>query len=348
MPRSSSLPLSIVTALLNRATSVSGVASYSTVRKSTLCQGLAQQSFRTSKDLQRRAKNAPCGAFLAIDFVMVPHAGLEMEGLNFHYSGQARTPLGHQFTSAALVKFGADPTPLLERFKVSRILETSTYPYRTATQEMIHTVTQCREAGVFVAGVLLDGEVGRDEVVTFSHDTQIPVLVRAKRTMTVQVEGEALTLNALADRFPPERCHLYAELNWRVRRLPVSRDVGAFDVLIIWRKVHGQWSCFFLFSTFDPSFTVRALLRAWKARWGIEVIHRLIKQNFGLGRCRCQTIQAQENWVWCVVEAFHAVLLVRQEHPQLTWRAAQQLAAQHAELYVLTDMQLAPQQLHAA
>jgi hypothetical protein len=348
MPRSSSLPLSIVTALLNRATSVSGIAPYSTVRKSTLCQELAQQSFTTNQDLQRRAKNAPQGAFLAIDFVMVPHVGLEMEGINFHYSGQARTQLGHQFTSAALVKFGADPTPLLERFKVSRLLETAAYPYRTATQEMIHTVTQCREAGVSIAGVLLDGEFGRDEVVTFSHDTQIPVLVRAKRTMRVDVEGETLTLNALAVRFPPERCHLYAEFGWRVRRLPVSRAVGAFDVLIVWRKVHGKWSCFFLFSTFDNSFTVRALLRAWKARWGIEVIHRLMKQNFALGRCRCRTIQAQDNWAWCVVEALHAVLLVRQEQPQLTWRAAQHRAAQHTELYVLTEMQPAPQQLHAA
>ncbi|UQN08859.1 hypothetical protein [Deinococcus sp. QL22] len=99
---------------------------------------------------------------------------------------------------------------------------------------------------------------------TFSHDTQIPVLERAKRNMSVHVEGESLTLNALAERFPPERCPLDAELGWRVRRLPVSRDVGAFDVLILWRRVHGEWSCFFLFSTFDPALTVRALPRAWK------------------------------------------------------------------------------------
>ncbi|UQN08860.1 hypothetical protein [Deinococcus sp. QL22] len=82
-----------------------------------------------------------------MDFVMVPHAGLEMEDLNFHSSSQVRIQLGHPFTSAALVKFGADPTPLLERFKVSGPLETPAYPYRTATQELIHTVTPCREAG---------------------------------------------------------------------------------------------------------------------------------------------------------------------------------------------------------
>ncbi|MXV22105.1 hypothetical protein, partial [Deinococcus xianganensis] len=130
------------------------------------------------------------GAFLAVDFVMVPHAGVEMEGVTYHYSGQAHTRLGHQFTSAALVKFGEDPVPLLERFKVSQRLETSQYPYRTATQEMIHTVNACRTAGVPIAGLLLDGEFGRDAAVTFSQETQIAVLIRAKASMTVQFEGE--------------------------------------------------------------------------------------------------------------------------------------------------------------
>lgn len=339
MPRLPSLPLSIVTALLHRVTSLNGMIPFATVRKSALCQFLAQQTFASPTDLQRRARNAPCGAFLAVDFVLVPHSGVEMEGLSLHYGGKERIRLGHQFTSAALVKLGHDPTPLRVQFKVSRMLETPMYPYRTATQEMIHTVQECRAAGVAMAGVLVDGEFGRDEVVAFSHETQIPMLVRAKRNMTVEFEGESLTLEALAGQFPPERCHLYAELEWRVRRLRVSRAVGTFDVLIVWRKVHGEWTCFFLFSTFDSSFTVRALLRAWKARWGIEVIHRFFKQNLGLGQCRCRKIQAQENWAWCVVEAFHAVLLVRQADLTLTWRSAQHLAAQNAKNDVLTDVE---------
>ncbi|WP_229844414.1 hypothetical protein, partial [Deinococcus indicus] len=64
-----------------------------------------------------------------------------------------------------------------------------------------------------------------------------------------------------------------------------------------------------------------------------------VLQNLGLGRCHCRTIQAQENWVWCVVEAFHAVLGVRREVPGMTWRAAQRQAAQHAEQYVLTGLE---------
>ncbi|BBN96558.1 PAS domain S-box [Deinococcus grandis] len=249
MPRTPSLSRSVITALLNRATSISAVVPYGTVGKSTLCQSLAQETFASTADLKRRARNAPDGAFLAVDFVMVPHAGVEMEGVTYHYSGQAHTRLGHQFTSAALVKFGEDPVPLLERFKVSQRLETSQYPYRTATQEMIHTVNACRTAGVPIAGLLLDGEFGRDAAVTFSQETQIAVLIRAKASMTVQFEGESLTLDALGQKFPPQRCHPYDAFGWRVRRLRVSREVGDFDVLIVWRKVHGEWTRFFLFKT---------------------------------------------------------------------------------------------------
>ncbi|OWL96159.1 hypothetical protein CBQ26_10245 [Deinococcus indicus] len=202
-----SLPQSIITAQLNRFTSLSGLVPYSTLRKSAISKEMARDTFASTEDFKRRARNAPSGAFLAIDFVMVPHAGRTTEDVNYHYSGQAQTRLGHQFTSAALVRFGEDPVPLLERFKVSQPLETTCYPYRTATQEMIHVVQDCLAADVPMAGLLLYGEFGRDAAVTFSREHQIPVLIRAKANMTVQFEGESLTLGALSRQFPPERCH---------------------------------------------------------------------------------------------------------------------------------------------
>ncbi|GAA0512581.1 hypothetical protein [Deinococcus depolymerans] len=78
MPRTPSLPHSIITAQLNRITSLSGLVPYSPLRKSAISQEMARDSFASTKDLQRRARNAPEGAFLAIDFVMVPHAGRTM------------------------------------------------------------------------------------------------------------------------------------------------------------------------------------------------------------------------------------------------------------------------------
>ena len=153
---------------------------YSTLRKSAISQEMVRRSYASTEDIQRRARNAPPGAFLALDFVMAPHAGRTMEGVSYYYSGQAQTRLGHQVTSAALVRFGEDPVALLERFKVSQALQTESYPYRAATQEMIHVVQDCLAAGVPMTGFLLDGEFGRDAALTFSHEHQIPVLIRAK------------------------------------------------------------------------------------------------------------------------------------------------------------------------
>ncbi len=63
---------------------------------------------------------------------------------------------------------------------MTQVLQTESHLYRTATQEMIHVVQDCPAAGVPMAGLLLDGEFGRDAGVTFSHGQQIPVLIRAK------------------------------------------------------------------------------------------------------------------------------------------------------------------------
>jgi len=50
-------------------------------------------------------------------------------------------------------------------------------------------------------------------------------------------------------------------------------------------------------------------------------------------------IRAQENRVWCVVKAFHAVLRVRRKVPGVTWGGAQRQAAQNAEQSVLTALE---------
>ena len=84
---------------------------------------------------------------------------------------------------------------------------------------------QERATGVPLAGLLLYDKFGRDAAVTFSYDTQIPVLIRAKANTTVHVEGESLTLDAMGKQFPPERCRLYAEFGWRVCRLRALREV---------------------------------------------------------------------------------------------------------------------------
>lgn len=261
-----------------------------------------------------------------------------MQGLNYHYhSGKKETCLSHQFTSTALVKYGHDPVPLEWCFKVSKALETEEYPYQTATQAVKSIVTDYRRAQVTFAGFIVDGEIGRDEALEFSLAEEIPVLIRAKNNMKVVFEGECLSLKQLAALFGPQCCHLYSDVQWRAKRLSVQRNEMAFDVLVIWRSVHGIWTPFFLFSTFPSTVTVHELLRAWKARWGIEVVHRFAKQSLGAGCCHYYDIRAHENWMFCVLDAFHHVLQMRRTIPGLLWRKAKQLAYLEMENVVKTD-----------
>ncbi|WP_345445422.1 hypothetical protein, partial [Deinococcus caeni] len=61
MPRTPSLPHSIITAQLNRVTSLSGLVPYSTLRKSAISKEMARDSFESTEDLQRRGPGARGG-----------------------------------------------------------------------------------------------------------------------------------------------------------------------------------------------------------------------------------------------------------------------------------------------
>lgn len=343
------IPLAFIAALLHRTPTIENTVSHSQYRKSTLAATLKTDDFACDADLVRRARNAPTGAFLAFDFVVVPHTGVAMQGVDYQYSSSHKKPcLSQVYSSSALVKYQHDPTPLNLGYKVSQALQTSDYPYLTATQSMIESVLHFKKLEIAFEGALLDGEFGADESVHFSQTHGVPVLVRAKRTLGVEFEGQCLTLEQLATQFDHTRCHPYAEFGWRAKRLGVRRAARTFDVLIIWRLVHGVWEVFFLISTFPRRYGMTALLRAWKARWGIEVCHRYFKQSLGLGKCQCLDIQAQKNWVWCVLEAFHEVLQARRIHPGIRWKQAQSLAAQIVKWFVETAKNRSSLSRHAA
>lgn len=343
------IPLAFISALLHRTPTIENAVPHSQYQKSTLGATLKTDDFACDADLVRRARNAPTGAFLAFDFVVVPHTGGAMQGVDYHYSSSHKKPCFSQvFSSTALVKYKCDPTPLNLDYKVSQALQTHDYPYLTATQTMVATVLHFKNLGIHFEGALLDGEFGADDSINFSQTHGVPVLVRAKRTLGVEFEGQTLTLKQLAAQFDHTKCHPYAEFGWRAKRLSVCRSDRAFDVLIIWRKVHDVWEVFFLISTFPRCSGMTALLRAWKARWGIEVCHRYLKQSLGLGKCQCLDVQAQKNWAWCVLEAFHEVLQVRRRHPGIRWKHAQSLAAHIVKWCVETAKNCYSLRRHAA
>ena len=64
-----------------------------------------------------------------------------------------------------------------------------------------------------------------------------------------------------------------------MKRVAVEYDGHSVTILIVWRAVNGCWKPFFLLSTFGLETSVGNLVSAWKSRWGIEVIHRFLKQK---------------------------------------------------------------------
>jgi hypothetical protein len=61
----------------------------------------------------------------------------------------------------------------------------------------------------------------------------------------------------------------------------------------------------------DCGWNRSAILRHLKRRWGIEVMFRLTKEQFGLGECRCRGEVSLERWVELVCLAYVLVGLTR-------------------------------------
>lgn len=83
---------------------------------------------------------------------------------------------------------------------------------------------------------------------------------------------------------------------------------------------------------------VQTLLAAWKARWALEVAHRLYKQNFGLGACQARAFGLQLRHASLVLDAFFLVRLERVRCSGLSWRVAQARVAGSLRLAVLTGV----------
>lgn len=276
-----------------------------------------------------RAAGASPEVYLAFDYTQSFHVGAEMEGLSYSYSSTHKSSrLGQRYASVALVHHNQLPVPLSLTYAVGKELETAAYPYLTPSQHLVCTVSDLKAAGVQFKGTLVDAEFGTKDVVRafVTHDD--PLLMRVKSNSRVVVDGKSMTLSTLAHSYPRSSCHLYPKIGWRVKRVTVDYDGHAVTILIIWRAVNGCWRPFFLLSTFDLETSVGELVSAWKSRWGIEVIHRFLKQNLSFGKCQYRSIVAHQNWADLAVDAFHLILDVRKTCPTVSWKDAQLQAAQ--------------------
>ena len=289
-----------------------------------------------------RCRAAPKGGFLAIDFVIVKHTGLMIEGLSFNYASTQKRPISsHALVSSGIVypkdRSGYAPDPIPHRLEphISKLLATPDYPHQTASQEMLLTAIQARKDGIPFEAVLVDGEFTSKESLNGLAQAGIAIIGRYRTDVKVAFEDETLSVKALAQRFPPGKARYYAHFGCYVKRVKVLLpDVGEIALVFIWKRVSDGLDLCVLVSTYEGG--IQTILAAWKARWALEVCHRLYKQNFGLGKCQAQSFAVQLLHSSLVLRAFHEVCLVRRLEPFLTWRVAQVKTAEKFKNTVLT------------
>ena len=325
----SNLHFAFLTGILLRTPSATSIADLAQVSKSTAAMALTSQTFTRVDHLMERASVAASTVYFAFDYTQSHHTGSEMQGLSYTYSSSHQTSkLGQRYASMALVHSRELPVPISLTYAVSRELQTERYPYLTPSDHLVQMITALKVQEVHFKGTLVDAEFGNKKVVGHCVTHHDSLLVRMKSNTRVEYGGEQMTLKSLLLQIPRTRCHLYPKLNWRAKRIAVRYDGHTVDILVIWRNVKGTWSAFFLLSTFPQATPLAELIQAWKARWGIEVIHRFIKQNLSFGNCQYRDIRAHQNWADLAVDAFHLILRVRNEDPGLSWKSAQLQAAQ--------------------
>lgn len=325
----SNLHFAFLTGFLLRTPSATSIADLAQVSKSTAATALTGQTFTRVDHLMERASVAASTVYFAFDYTQSHHTGSEMQGLSYTYSSShQKSKLGQRYASMALVHSRALPVPISLTYAVSRELETERYPYLTPSDHLIQVIAGLKVQGIHFKGTLVDAEFGNKKVVGHCVNHNDPLMVRMRSNARVEYCGKVITLKSLLSHVPRAGCHPYSKFNWRAKRIAVIYDSHAVDILVIWRNIKGRWSAFFLLSTFSQETSLGELVQAWKARWGIEVIHRFLKQNLSFGHCQYRDIRAHQNWADLALDAFHLILRVRKECPGLSWKSAQLQAAQ--------------------
>lgn len=337
--RTSSIAFALVSSALTRTFGIVGAAQFTPYSKTTIALVLKEDELWTDADVKKRASHAPEGCYLSFDFVINPHSGKDMEGLDYHYSSSHNeTKLSHKFSNVTLVKPNHEPTPIQINYAVSKNLATDKYQYHTPVESLQKTVLKMRDSGIGFIGVVADGEFSSQKAIEFHLENNINFLGRIKSNRTIEYNGEKMNLNKLAEKFPFKSCHEDKRVGWRSARITVQLAQSDVDILIVYRKDKGLWKPFFLVSTFPTTTSMAELLRIWKARWGIEVVHRFIKQNLGFQKCQALTMVAQQNWVNAVLDAFIAVVQMKRTLGLESWRSAQEFAAREYKNRAVTEL----------
>ena len=279
-----------------------------------------------------------------MDFVKVKHEGKRIEGVDRQYSTQG-VIWGHRLLSSGLVySDGRDPYLLALEGTVSRRHANALYPYLSASESLLGVAGDVAATGYALKGVVVDAEfITRLSLRSLMH-LAVGVIGRFKSNNNVRYQGQKIKARDLAKQFPPGRARYYRKLKCYAKRLTVTlAQVGAVELIIVW-FAHAKrpgWKLCLLVSTLKDH-GLQALIKAFKARWGLEVSHRILKQNLALAHCQCLRFLAQRHHADCCVAALLRIRTIRQTNPALSWKQAQIHAALAATNALLTAIHPPP------
>lgn len=286
---------------------------------------------------RKRLAEAPSGAYLAVDFIKRKHEGEPIEGVDRPYTHSGIT-WGHRFTTSSLVFIdGQDPYMLRADAAPSRRMATANYPYLTPSEALLNVVGDGLLSGYELTGVLVDAEFTSKLTLRSLPHFPAGIIGRFRSNTKVSYQGQSLQAKALAEQFRPGQARYYRKLTCYAKRTCVDLPgVGKLDLIFIWYPPKFGWRLSGLVSTIAAG--LQELVKAFKARWGLEGRHRTLRQNLAFAKCQALSFIAQLKHIDFCIQALHLMRLERQRDPTLSWKQAQKLAAKRAQNALLTGL----------
>ncbi len=232
---------------------------------------------------RRQRRGRPHCLYLILDDTVVPKRGKKLPALGFHFaSNEDRVVRGWDGVCTA-VRVGSLTVPWDWRGYVNeRFVEEEDFQKRTELAcELIRSFAP---PGRVV--VLTDSVYGCAEVIRAAHQRGFVVgLLKQNRLLA---DGKR------AWEVPEETSASLQGLEIPVKVVHRGRGKGRRTVICTDLKLGRQ-----------------QILRHLKRRWGIEVMFKLLKGQFGLGDCRCRGERSLERWVEGVLLAYVLAGLTR-------------------------------------
>ncbi len=248
------------------------------VRRSLITQAL--------KRLRQKRRGRPHFLYLILDDTVVPKRGKKLPALGFHFSpSEDRVVHGWDWVFAA-VRVGSLVVPWDWRGYVNeRFVEEEDFQKRTELAcELIRSFEPPVPGRVIV---LADSVYCCTEVIRAAHRRGFTVVGLLKKNRRLADGRRAWDV-------PEETVAFLQGLEIPVRIVHRGRGKGRRTVI----------------ST-ELSLSRQQILRHLKRRWGIEVMFKLLKEQFGLGDCRCRGEQSLPRWVELVLLAYVLAGLTR-------------------------------------